>query len=157
VDIKPNTAVTGPSPDSVRWFEQAYRVNLPVDYVKFLKHGNGGVPVQNVFNVNGRERVLECFLCLMEDPNEDPVNGWRDISVVLSQLDERLIDDEDLVGMNVIPFAVLFGGDFVCFDFRQNPTSPVLAVWDHEQSEEFKPYLEVVADSFSEFLSMLKR
>lgn len=155
MNVKPYTAVSGPSPSRVNWFEKTYRLDLPADYVRFLETGNGGIPIANIFTVNGRERVLESFLCLLENPLTDPVNGWRDITVVLSQLDERLIDDETLIGMNVIPIALLFGGDFVCLDFRQYPTSPVVVIWCHEQSDGFDPHFENIAQSFSAFLTML--
>jgi hypothetical protein len=156
MEIKSDTTLPPPTADRIKWFEKTYRVTLPIDYVEFLGSGNGGVPVENVFDANGRERVLESFLCILNDPRNDSVNGWRDITVVVSQLDERLIDDENLVGMNVIPIAVLFGGDFLCLDFRHSPDAPTIAVWDHEQSDEFSPHLKVIADSFTEFISQLK-
>lgn len=156
VDIQSDTTVTPPTVDRIRWFERTYRVLLPTDYVELLESGNGGVPVEIVFDANGKERVLESFLCLLDNPRDDSVNGWRDITVVISQLDERLIDDENLVGMNVIPIAALFGGDFLCLDFRNARDCPAVAVWDHEQSDEFSPYLEVVANSFGEFTEKLR-
>ncbi len=156
MDIKSETTLIPPTVHRIKWFEQTYRVTLPIDYVEFLASGNGGVPIEKVFDANGREQVLESFLCLLDSPGEDSVNGWRDITVVISQLDERLIDDENLVGMNVIPIAVLFGGDFLCLDFRHTRDCPAIAVWDHEQSDEFSPHLEVVADSFTEFTAKLK-
>ena len=65
------------------------------------------------------ELLIERFLCLLEDSEDDDENGWYDIEVVLSDIDTRLTDDEDLTGINVIPFAVLFAGDFLCLDFRE--------------------------------------
>ena len=56
---------------------------------------------------------------MLEDSEDDDENGWYDIEVVLSDIDTRLTDDEDLTGINVIPFAVLFAGDFLCLDFRE--------------------------------------
>ncbi len=155
MEIKSDTTLTPPTVDRIKRFEKMYRVKLPIDYVEFLGRGNGGVPIENIFDADRRERVLESFLCLLDDPQNDSANGWRDITVVLSQIDERLIDDENLVGMNVIPIAVLFGGDFLCLDFRFSPDAPAIAVWDHERSDEFSPHLEVVADSFSEFTANL--
>ena len=38
----------------------------------------------------------------------------------MSQLDERIIEDEDLIGVEILPIAVLFAGDFVCLDYRSN-------------------------------------
>jgi SMI1-KNR4 cell-wall len=140
-----------PSEERIHWFEEAYRVQLPADYIEALKAGNGAVPIRKTFLHGNRERLVERLLCLLPKPQNDQTNGWYDLSVVLTQLDARLIDNENLVGMNVIPIAVLFAGDFVCLDFRKNPQQPTIAVWDHERSDEFDPVLETVAASFAEF------
>ncbi|MFN3160464.1 MAG: SMI1/KNR4 family protein [Rubinisphaera brasiliensis] len=156
MELDPTTVLPPPTTESIQSFEKAYRITLPSDFVEFLRNGNGGVPVEKVFVANHRKRVLESFLSILETPENDLMNGWCDIGVVISQLDERLIDDENLIGMNVIPIAVLFGGDFICLDFRHSQDAPAIAVWDHEQSDEFSPHLEVVADSFTEFTSQLR-
>lgn len=130
-------------------------MELPVAYKRFLLSGHGGYPVQNEFSHGGSLRMVEFFLPILDDPDEEE-EGWRDTSVVLTELDGRILDDEDMVGMNIIPFAALAGGDFVCFDFRKNPAGPDISVWDHERSEELAPHLEKVAPSFEAFLAMLK-
>ncbi len=140
-----------------RWFEKAYRVTLPDAFAALLRTANGGVPVASVFDQAGRERLIERFLPLLSNPKDEAVSGWCDITVVVTQLDSRLIDDPDLVGMNVIPIAALFGGDFACLNYRTDRSRPAVAVWDHEQSDEFAPHLEKVADSFDAFLRTLKR
>jgi hypothetical protein len=144
-----------PTDDLIRWFEETYRVKFPGDYIAALKGGNGAVPTRKEFRQGKRERMIERMLCLIPEPQNDQVNGWYDLTVVLSQLDARLIDDENLVGMNVIPIAVLFAGDFVCLDSRRAPQSPAVAVWDHEQSRDLHPHLETVAPSFTAFEAML--
>lgn len=150
------TALAPPTPERVKWFEKSYRVKLPQEYLEVLQTGNGGVPTKKTFVVDDFERLIERMLCLLPKPKEDEENGWYDLSVVISQLDLRLIDDEELVGINVIPIAALFGGDYVCLDFREDPKSPSVAVWDHEMSEELEPALEPVADSFGEFAALLE-
>jgi hypothetical protein len=155
--FKTGSAVIPPSDQRIEWFEKTYHVKLPPEYVAVLKVGNGAIPEKNLFVQAGRERLIERMLCLLEKPSSDDVNGWADITVVMTQLDCRLIDDEELVGMNVIPIAVLFGGDFLCLDYRADIKTPVVAVWDHEQSEEFQPQLEKVADSFRQFDGLLRR
>jgi hypothetical protein len=149
------TALAPASDDRIRWFEETYRVKLPTDYIYILKNGNGAVPTNKIFVQGRRERVIERMLCLLSNPQDDQTYGWYDLGVVISQIDSRLIDDENLVGTNVVPIAVLFGGDYVCLDYRCDPNAPVVAVWDHERSDEFQPLLEVVAQSFSAFDAML--
>jgi hypothetical protein len=156
MDFETGTPLPPPSEGRIRWFEATYRVHLPSEYLEALRKGNGGVPMRKLFNQGRKERLVERMLCLMDHPKEDQVNGWYDMSVVLSHLDSRLIDDENLIGMNVIPISALFGGDYVCLDFRTSPKSPTVAVWDHETSEDFAPVLDTVSPSFAAFDSLLK-
>jgi SMI1-KNR4 cell-wall len=147
-----------PPPTTVRRerIEAGLRVKLPLDFLNFLKTDNGGVPLKRAFPTQYNEKVIDRFLPLMVDPNSEPVHGQYDIAVVWSQINNRLGEDPDEIGSQLIPIVALEFGDMVCLDFRKNPEAPVVVVWDHEQSEEFKPVTEKVADSFTEFLSKLR-
>ena len=105
--------------------------------------------------VDGHSRLVERFLCLLDDPRNDLINGQYEISVVIAQIEDRLTDDEDQVGATLIPFAVLFGGDFLCIDFRLNRSTPTVVLWDHEESDELDPVTYQVADTFNEFLNRI--
>ncbi|MCU4969347.1 SMI1/KNR4 family protein [Bacillus toyonensis] len=153
--IKNGSELQSPNDELIESFEEYCEIKLPNDFIDFLKKYNGSIPITNVFLHEKNELLIERFLCLLEDPEDDEENGWYDIEVVLSDIDTRLTDDEDLTGINVIPFAVLFAGDFLCLDFREKEIPPVV-VWYHEESEELNPVTSEVADNFSEFLSMLK-
>ena len=72
-----------------------------------------------------------------------------------SQIGERLTDNEDLIGVEVLPIAELFAGDYVCLDYRKSKEKPSICVWSHEESEDFAPVTYKVADTFSEFVEML--
>ena len=72
----------------------------------------------------------------------------------LTQVEERIVSNPELVGYEIIPFAVLFAGDLLCLDYREAET-PSVCVWFHEESEEWNPVTEKVAESFSEFMDML--
>ncbi|KEO81833.1 SMI1/KNR4 family protein [Tumebacillus flagellatus] len=143
-----------PTDQRLKSFERACRVELPSEFHDLLKTYHGATPITNVFHGKGREFLIERLLCLLEDPASDETHGWYDIEVVLSQIDTRLTDDENLVGANVIPFASLFAGDFVCLDLRNQGKQSVV-VWLHEESEDFNPVFLNVAGSLSEFFSML--
>ena len=143
-----------PSNERIKWFEKIYRIELPIEYKDFLRKFNGGKPITNIFKVNGREYIIERFLCLLDKPKENETYGWYDLTSVLTQLDCRLIDNEDLVGMNVIPIAALFAGDFICLDYREN-INPCIVVWNHEESDDFEPVTEKVADNINQFFNML--
>ncbi len=68
-------------------------------------------------------------------------------------MDSGYRSNPELVGYEIIPFAVLFAGDLLCLDYRESET-PSVCVWFHEESEEWNPVTEKVADSFSEFMDM---
>lgn len=156
MEFQPGTVLRPPSSARIRDFEKYCRETLPPEFVNVLKTGNGGTPVQHVFFQGNRDRVLERFLCLLDDYRSEHVHGWYDMSVVITQVGDRLTDDPDVLGTNVIPIGALFGGDLLCLDFRRDKKEPCVSVWDHELSEMDKPHLEKVAGSFREFVDMLQ-
>ena len=153
--VKTESILPAPSDQRILEFESNCRITLPEEFKKFIKEYNGAVPETKVFFDGRSERMVERFLSLLDDFKSDDVNGWYDIEVVLSQIDTRLGDDEDLIGYNVIPFAALFAGDFVCLDCRKSGIAPVV-VWFHEESDDFSPVFSTVAASVTEFFEMLK-
>ncbi|WP_433583997.1 SMI1/KNR4 family protein [Paenibacillus amylolyticus] len=130
------------------------RVELPSDYKEFIKINNGGIPERRSFSCNGHNYIITRFLCILEDPTEIEL-GIFDIYATKSQFYGRLIDDEDLIGVALLPVAVLFSGDFLCLDFRESRNNPDVCVWDHANSGEFEPVSYPVANSFKDFLTML--
>lgn len=135
--------------------ERKWRQKLPEGYKNFLLDFNGGIPEQKTFEYNLREYVVTRFLCILDDYRENRY-GWYDVSVVESQLSERLTANLDLIGVEMLPIAELFSGDYLCMDFRDSKEFPCICVWNHEESVEFDPVTYKVAESFSEFLKMLK-
>jgi len=135
--------------------EQSLRISFPETYRVFIKEYNGAVPITNIFSFNQYEYLIEKFLCILDDSESDSINGCYDMEVTITQIGERLINDEDLMGMNVIPIAALFSGDFVCLDFRETK-EPTVVIWFHEESEEFSPATQKLALNISEFFEMLK-
>ncbi|WP_405153394.1 SMI1/KNR4 family protein [Paenibacillus sp. FSL K6-0108] len=112
------------------------------------------MPITNKFSYNQRENIIEKFLCILNDSESDPINGWYDIEVTITQIGDRLTENEDLVGMNVVPIAALFSGDFICLDFRETE-EPAVIIWFNEDSEEFSPVTQKVAPNILEFFEML--
>lgn len=145
-----------PTDELIQKFEKYYRIKFPEGYIGFLKQYNGAVPENGEFSFANHEYYVERFLCLLENDIRDEMEdvSWSEIRVTITELDERLIDDEDLVGMNIIPVAVLFAGDYVCLDYRDNTIEPSVCIWHHEESEEFAPATEKVANDFNSFLEM---
>lgn len=134
--------------------EAFWRVELPPEYKEFIKIYNGAIPEKRFFSCNDYNYVVTRFLCILEDPTKNEF-GMFDIDATKSQVDERLVDDEDLIGVALLPVAVLFSGDFLCLDFRKSRNNPDVCVWDHANSGEFDPVSYHIRDSFKDFLAML--
>lgn len=153
--VEQDSIVKPPSQSRIEKLEEWFQVKFPRDYKDWIFSNNGAVPVTNTFYVGDYGRLIERFLPILDDPNNAGDIGWYDIDVVASRIDTRLIDDEDIEEINVIPIAALFAGDYVCLDFR-SPENPKIVVWNHEVSEDFKADLTEVAANFTEFLSILE-
>lgn len=149
-----------PTEKLIKIFENNYKINFPEKFKEFLLEYNGATPITNVFSLGSNEYLIERFLCILEDYKEHK-NGDYDIGVVISQIFDRLTDSEDITGMDVIPIAVLFGGNFICLDYRNKEIdytenkNPIVVIWDHEESEEDLPVTKKVCNSIDEFFSML--
>lgn len=135
--------------------EVAWKVQLPDDYKNFIMRKNGFLPSKNSFSLKNRSFLIERFLCVLENTKDNPL-GVYDIDVVMSQLDERLFVHEDILGFELVPMAALFGGDFLCLNYIEDPAHPSMCIWYHEESYELEPAIEFVANNFTKFLAMLQ-
>lgn len=134
--------------------EVAWKVRLPDDYKEFIKKENGLTPSKRYFHFRHNEKVIDRFLAILAISGEKAEEAY-DIGVVSTQLEGRIVFDEDYVGMQLIPIAVLFGGDFVCLNYIEDPENPSICIWYHEESYELEPAIEFVSNNFTEFLAML--
>lgn len=134
--------------------EELWRIKLPEYYRGFLKKYNGGIPEQKSFTVNNRSYAIERFLCVLEDTNSNDF-GVYDIDVTLTRIEDRLTDNEDLIGVELLPVATLFSGDYLCLDFKVSDETPSVCVWSHEESGELEPVTYEVCSNFDEFLKLL--
>lgn len=153
--IQDNTIIQPiPSAELLAEKERKWRLVLPTDYREFIVSYNGGIPNEKSFECNKHSYAVKRFLCILVNVQESS-DGWYDISVVESQIGERLTDNEDLIGVEVLPIAELFAGDYVCLDYREDRENPCICVWNHEESGDFEPVTYKVANTFSEFVQML--
>ena len=135
--------------------EVAWRVKLPDDYKEFIKKENGVIPLKRYFHFENNEKVIDRFLAILAISGEKTEEDY-DIGVVSTQLEGRIVFDEDNVGMQLIPIAALFGGDFVCLNYVEDSENPSICIWYHEESYELEPVIEFLANNFTEFLAMLQ-
>ena len=135
--------------------EVVWRVKLPDDYKEFIKNENGLIPSKRYFHFRHNEKVIDRFLAILAISGEKAEEAY-DIGVVSTQLEGRIVFDEDSVGMQLIPIAALFGGDFLCLNYAEEAEHPSICIWYHEESYELEPAIEFVANNFTEFLAMLQ-
>ena len=134
--------------------EVAWRVKLPDDYKEFIKKENGLIPTKRYFHFGHNEKVIDRFLAILAISGEKVAEAY-DIGVVSTQLEGRIVFDEDYVGMQLIPIAALYGGDFLCLNCVEDIENPSICIWYHKESYELEPAMEFVASNFTEFLEML--
>ena len=108
--------------------ETAWKIKLPDDYKTFIKSKNGVIPTKRYFHFGNNEKVIDRFLAILAISGEKEEEAY-DIGVVSTQLEGRIVFDEDSVGMQLIPIAALFGGDFVCLNYIENPENPSMCIW----------------------------
>ena len=149
-------AIISPMPTDALLHERevAWRVKLPDDYKEFIKKENGLIPSKRYFHFGNNEKVIDCFLAILAISGDKEEEAY-DIGVVSTQLEGRIVFDEDYVGMQLIPIAALYGGDFLCLNYVEDAENPSICIWYHEESYELEPAVEFMANSFTEFLAML--
>ena len=152
LNLKKRVSITHDELDSLEMF---FNINLPISYREFILEFNGGCPDETTIKVNSEERVLERFLIVSEDENLDGSLMQYEIKVVMAQIEERLTDNEDLIGAEALPFAYLFSGDFLCLDFKEDAINPKVVIWDHNESEELSPVFYKAFNNFQEFLDAI--
>lgn len=113
------------------------------------------IPSKRYFHFGNNEKVIDRFLAILAISGEKPEEVY-DIGVLSTQLEGRIVFDEDYVGMQLIPIAALFGGDFVCLNYVKDSENPSICIWYHEKSYELETAIELVANNFTEFLDMLQ-
>lgn len=146
VPLRPKTRGGKVDRRSLRRTEDMLQLEVTDEFLDFLDRHNGGVPATPNFKLGRNVKVVERFLSLVKDSKTNPL-GQVDLGVVWSQIEDRL--DEFLM-----PFAAVFPGDFLCFDFTKSD-EPTVVLWVHDQSDEGAPHTVRVAKNFRAFIGML--
>ena len=116
-------------------------------YLDHLSRHHGGIPKKRCFrSAAGHEFYIERFLNFVDEKTNKEL-GWYNVEVTWTQIEDRLNE-------YLIPFALLFSGNFLCFN-HESDGRPTVVVWLHEESSEDEPVTEFVANNFDEFLAKL--
>lgn len=133
--------IENPSPVSDEAFAHAQRefgVTFPADYREIVKQHQGALPLPNGIEHPDASTGVEYLYHFEDEPYSQSIIGaYYPIGHALPS--------------GVIPFAAGIGGDYFCFDFRDQPDSPIVSVWLHDGPGE----LITLANSFTEWLGLL--
>ena len=127
-------------------FEKKKNIVFPAYYKKLVRFKDGGLLVKDLFDYQYKnETFRNCvgdFLCWQKETSE--------YSFIIDQIN----DPPEFFPNDLIPFAPDGGGNYICFDYRNCREDPPIVYWDHGIEE--NEGIFHLADSFEEFLSMLK-
>ena len=128
--------------------ESYYEISFPQNFIDFLNIVNG-LSYKDLFS-QPEKYAIDRFLVITKD------NPY-DIAVVMTQIESRLAEDPEQIGINLIPIAACFSGDFICLDFRNSKSEPSVCIWYHDNSDEFKPATKTIFDKYNEFIEYIKK
>ena len=112
--------------------EDKYDIYFSEDFKKFFRENNGGIPKKNIFNVNGKEYEIRCFLSF----NEGEYNSIRK---PLAWFQEKTYG-------KIVPVAKDSGDNYYCVNLETEK----IYFWDKDDNLYY-----CVAESFAEFIGYL--
>ena len=150
IEMVSGTVAGEPDADYIDETEDMMELEFTPDFLTFLENHNGGVPAKQYFKLGNNTKVVQRFLCAYADFEDNSEFGQSDIGVIWTQIEDRLSEFQ-------MPFAQVYAGDFLCFDFEpsDDDEKPVVVLWIHDESYEGHPVTIPVADTFEQFLKML--
>lgn len=135
----------------VHSFEKLQEITLPKNYVNFIIQHDGASLYADVFDYfdTPRQSVTSNSIAFTKF---EQIEG--DTNDLLEQNEES--EDPPYFEKGLIPFGENGGGDFICFDYRQNPKTdnPPIILWSHDV-ENNSQRISFIANNFEEFINML--
>jgi len=151
--INESILVPCPTDELLLLKEKKWRLKLPHSYKEFIKKMNGVKVTEGFIYYNNRKEGISQFFCILEEISNS--NGWLDIGVVSAPIIEKLVYDEDRIGIEVLPIAQLDYGNYLVLDYKNEISEPQVCVFDYEESEDFNPVTYLVSNDFETFISSI--
>jgi hypothetical protein len=144
-------------PKVIKELEAKLCVSLPRVYVAFVsKHNGASLNTKDCFNFNRGGLKSSSGIAFL--------NVLKIIDDIESLLHQTTEDENDpnpfkfyhYFSKWLVPFGENGGGDFVCFDYRENndTDSPKIIFWRHDAWNSGER-ISFVANNFEEFIKML--
>ena len=145
--------------------EKRVCAKLPASYKKFLRTQNGGKPAPNAFQLGGEVHIVECFFPVrsvpcshfqnmtVDDLSDWPVQcAWEDLQKDLHGLYADCgLDNQGYRLDRLLPIGTDGCSNYLCLVLDGDEAGSVV-FFDHETAG-----VTPLADSFSEFLAMLRQ
>lgn len=143
--------------NSIEKVENAFGVKFPSDYTNIVLENNAATPSPNTIDTS--RQIGKAFGELL--------NFNLDVNENILSLYEQL---KNKIPEKVFPITMDPGGNFLCYDFRDDEANPKVLRWDHEQkfvvedkeliiedheNESDYYHLDFIAHSFTETLTNL--
>jgi hypothetical protein len=135
------------SDNAINAVEKALKLKLPATYICLMKQCDAGVPQDTDF---------EYFDVSYGKYIEQAIGVFLGIEAAEYTVLGTFQDPPEFFPDGLIAFAETGNGDYICFDYRQgkdNPDPPIV-YWNHEA--DIGKDVSFVANTFEEFLGMLK-
>lgn len=113
--------------------EDKYEIDFSNEFKTFFKENNGGIPLKNMFKVNGREYEIRCFLSF----NDGEYNSIK--KPMASFLEET--------HGKIVPVAKDSSDCYFCINVENGK----IYFWDKDDNLYY-----CIAQTLSEFIEMLK-
>lgn len=133
----------------IKIFEEEFNINLPNLFVSLmLKHNGAYLKNGGMYYNNGDVATFSFYGFKTEENN------------VLEDISTQYLYDDPIYGYpHVYSFGSTGNGDFICFDYRDNPNGnePKVCIVIHDEYDDItgKHLLFPIANSFEEFLEGL--
>lgn len=138
----------------IKKIEKEIGYKFPENYLKLVSTYDSLTPVEEVFD----------FLNIYGEADERDLNFISfNTDEATSIYDYRIISNPEYAGIpHLVAFVVCANGDYICFDYRENPNgdNPKVVLVYHDDIVENEDgtssmVVNFVANSFEEFMNML--
>src|ERR1700722_3287534 len=136
------------SDERIKTIQSPVGVRLPKSFIEIVRGCDGGTPIACDFEYTDQFKKSKRIDCIGAFLNLNP-NEYGDFL-------STFLNSPEFLPEGLIAFAENGGGDYICFDYRQdknNPDPPVI-YWNHEA--DVGKEVSFVTKNFEEFLGMLK-
>lgn len=136
--------------EEVEKFAEKLNKRLPDCYKKFITQHNTAYLIHNYFD------FLNTFIH-KEDSRDTNFLGYGN-NVSESELIDNSQEHDIYNPYNIIPFAQSANGDYICFDYRQDPETdnpPIVVMYHDAYDDDEKMYVDFVAKDFETFMDSL--